>query len=488
MGCKLRQYAKLFNLNIGSYCNIEPQFYWNNCACNEFDALTRRHLLGSIPGYDSGNPELLVLERNLMMMADSVGSFKPVSHKILMEHTRSTMKKRYKRAFFLLRDRVVNVSEKESMCKTFVKYEKIPIGKFEDGKPPRLIQFRDFTYVYSLKKQVLGHSLAIKTDSNIFWAYAQPANTVFTKIYDNYGIAKVLHDSWCMFSSPVAVCLDHSKFDGHYSKELLAMEHKYWLRLNSSDELKWLLKQQFKNKGVTANGIRYKVDGTRLSGEFTTSEGNTVLNYAMLITWLQKSGISMARVHVNGDDSVLMFEHSELNKLLPLSYFRNFNMETEQDRIAYDFRQISYCQAQPIRVSHLDRIVWYMVKEPNRALSRIQYSDSRYVSVWKRYLTGVGLCEMAVSSGVPIMQSLGKLLAGLHHKPLASVDKNPAKHSGNLIFEKPVLNLTRNDFEVAFGIPKNTQIMLEEAFAGVTRSAQDQANLNISKYTKFHLL
>lgn len=486
-GCHLRTYAKLLHLNLNAYIHIESQFYWNNCACNEFDALTRRHLLGHIPGYTPGNPVMIDLETNLVKMASCMKEFAAVDHKTLMANTRTTMKKRYKRAYYLLRTRVVNVSEKESRCKTFVKYEKIPIGKFEDGKPPRLIQFRDFTYVYSLKRQVLGHSLQIKKDPTIEWFYNQKANTVFTKLFDSYGIARVMRQSWDNFCSPIAVCLDHSKFDGHYCEELLRLEHKYWKMLNTSEKLDALLKMQYLNKGVTSCGLQYKVKGTRLSGEYTTSEGNTVMNYLMLITWLQHSGIKNARLHVNGDDSVIVMEHSDLDKLKPLSFFRSFNMETECDRVAYDFRQISYCQAQPIRVEKDGHLVWYMVKEPQRSLSRIQYADSRYAKIYKRYLTGVGLCELAVSSGVPITQELSLLLSSLSNKPLASVDKYPAKHSGNNSKYKPVLDVTRTDYEYAFGINALTQQYLENVFAGVLRSTQDPNTLehNLQRYEFF---
>nr|WRQ65256.1 RNA-dependent RNA polymerase [Tolivirales sp.] len=485
-GCHLRKYAKLFSLDIRAYIPIESQFYWNNCACNEFDALTRRHLLGNIPGYDPGNPHLKSLETNLMELTKSMKQFTSVSHKILMDNTRTTMKKRYKRAHFLLRSRVVNISEKESRCKTFVKYEKIPIGKFESSKPPRLIQFRDFTYVYSLKRHVLGHSLMIKSDPTITWFYQQKANTVFTKLYDSYGIARVMRESWDHFSSPVAVCLDHSKFDGHYCSEILSLEHKYWMTLNGEESLKRLLKMQFLNKGITSCGIKYKVSGTRLSGEYTTSEGNSVMNYLMLITWLKVSSITNARVHVNGDDSVIMIEHKDLAKLKPLEYFRNFNMETEQDRVAYDFRNISYCQAQPIRVEKDGSLVWYMVKEPARSLSRIMYSDIRYMRIYERYLTGVGLCELAVSSGVPITQALALRLASLSNRPLGSVDKYPAKHSGNLSEVKRICMQTRVDYEYAFGIPVSTQIMLEDRIAGCLRSTQDRnLNRNLEKFKYF---
>lgn len=483
-GCLIRGYAKLFDLRLSAYFRIEDQFYWNNCACNEYDALRRRHLLGIIPGFVPGNPAFRSLENNLISMSEKFPTFGPVDHKTLIENTRSTIRKRYKTAYFNLRTRVVNISSRETTSKTFVKYEKIPIGKYDDGKPPRLIQFRDFTYVYSLKKQVLGHSLAMKSGADIEWMYGQQANTVFTKLYDNYGIARVLFQSWSYFTEPVAICLDHSKFDGHYHSELLKLEHDYWLRLNPSRELKILLEHQLVNRGRTVHGHKYKVEGTRLSGEFTTSEGNSVMNYAMLVTWLQASGITNARVHVNGDDSVVIIEHVELSKLLPYSFFLNFNMETEEDRVVDDFRLISYCQSQPIRVIKDGQLTWYMVKEPLRTLARLQYSDDRYLSIWRRYLSGVGLCELACNSGVPVMQALALVLVSQSEKPLGSVDKAPALHSGNLSCFANVHDVTRIDYEVAFGITPSLQKELELGFAGAIRSPTD-LKLTLDKYKLF---
>lgn len=483
-GCLIRGYAKLFDLQLEPYLRLEDQFYWNNCACNEYDALLRRHLLGDIPGFIPGNPELKRLENNLISMSERFPRFGPVSHNILIENTRSTIRKRYKTAYYNLRNRVVNISGKESTSKTFVKYEKIPIGKYEAGKPPRLIQFRDFTYLYSLKKQVLGHSLAMKSGADIEWMFGQQANTVFTKLYDSYGIARVLFQSWSYFTEPVAICLDHSKFDGHYHAQLLSLEHDYWLRLNPSRELKLLLEHQLVNRGRTVHGHKYKVTGTRLSGEYTTSEGNSVMNYAMLVSWLQASGVVNARIHVNGDDSVVIIEHVDQKKLLPYSYFRNFNMETEEDRVVTDFRLISYCQAQPIRVVKDGDFVWYMVKEPLRTLARLQYSDDRYLSVWQRYLSGIGLCELATNKGVPIMQTLSLVLISQSVKPLGSVDKAPALHSGNLSEVSQISDITRLDYEVAFGITPLLQKEVEDAFAGAIRSPTD-LNATLSKYKLF---
>lgn len=482
-GCKLNKYGKLVHINIPGL-DLEPQFYWNNCICNEYDALTRRHFLGYISGYNPRNPELKVLENVLLEMASVMHPFVAVSHQELMENTRSKLKKRYQQAYSGIIDRNIFVNNKEAIAKCFIKYEKNPISKFNEGKSPRLIQFRSFYYLYLLKKQMLGHSLQIKHEERI-WFYGQSVKTIFTKIHDNYGIASVLKESWNEFCSPVAFCLDHSKFDGHYCKELLSLEHMYWKILNRSSTLKRLLDLQIDNRGFTAGGLKYK-GNARLSGEYTTSEGNSVMNYAMIISWLRAGNISKARVHVNGDDSVVILDYSEINKLADLSYFRNFNMETEPEIITTIFQQISYCQASPIRLLKDNKIVWYMCKNPIRSLSRLQYCDKKFCDpkVYKRFLLSIGLCELAISSGVPIMQAFALLLIDNDARPLGCVDKIPARMSGNLSEKRAILNITRNDFEMAFGITFAQQKYYEECFAGRSRSSQD-LKANLHKYKNF---
>lgn len=484
VGCKTKTYMRIFSLNLDNYFEIEPQIYWNSCICNEYDALLRRHLLGDIIGFIPGNPAIKLLETNLKWMSSQMLPFHGVTHKVLMDNTRAVIKKRYKLAYAHLRTRVMNVGSREARAKTFVKYEKVPIGKMEARKPPRLIQFRDFTYLYCLKRQVLGHCLQVKNQPHLKWFYNQAVNTVFTKIYDNYGIAKVLWDSWNFFSDPVGVCLDHSKFDGHYCEALLRLEHDYWLRLNGSPALRYLLRFQLLNRAITMNGLKYKIKGSRLSGEYTTSEGNSVMNYAILVTWLRDSGVESARIHVNGDDSVVILERSELSKLKPLSYMNNFNMETENDRNANNFWDISYCQASPIRVVREGSVVWYMVKEPRRALSRIQYGDSKFLRVADRFLVGLGLCELTTYSGIPILQELASYLVSLKAKPLGCVDKSPALASGNKTEAKPIEWITRVDFERAFSIPPATQIEIEHRLAGLIRSPTD-LQAKIKQYQQF---
>lgn len=287
-----------------------------------------------------------------------------------------------------------------------------------------------------------------------------------------------------MFIEPVAICLDHSKFDGHYCKELLEIEAEFWRNLNNSHMLKWLLEQQLVNHGRTHHGIKYEVIGGRMSGEYTTSDGNSLMNYAMLVTWLKHYGLDQHqfRVHVNGDDSVIIVDKQFSWLSRKLRYFRHFNMETECDRVVDDFRLITYCQASPIRGRELK---WYMVKEPIRTLSRLRYCDEKFSKVIGRYTRGVGLCELAVNSGIPIMQSVAQWMISVGDKPLGCVDKFPALNSGNDVEESVILPITRSDYEVAFGVSIEGQLDIEKHFAGQIRSPQDLSAI-ITRYKTFH--
>lgn len=480
---KQASYIKLLDLRLDG---VEEQFYWNPCYCNEYDALLRRHFVKPLVSEMSAAP----LHKELKKMSLQFQSFKRVSHEVLMQHTRSSIKKRYQRAWRNLYSRSTELDQKLESLKAFVKYEKIPIGKFDAGKAPRLIQYRSFEFLYFLKRELLGFDIQLKSeDFKGVWGDNQPIRTILTKLQDNYGVAQVLRDSWDMFVDPVAICNDYKSYDGHLIKPLLSAEQGFWKSLNSSKFLEKLLKCILNPVGYTMGGMKYSSEyGARASGEYTTSNGNSIINVGLLILWIRESKISRYRIHVNGDDSVIIMERSDSNRLLPLSWFRQYNQEVECDRITDVFQRISYCQASPIRVGG-DR--WYMVKEPIRAMSRISFCGNEHKHHLERYRLGLGICELAISSGIPMAQSLAIYLmaSSRTNRPLGSIDKYPARKSGNLSKPTDILMNTRMDFELAFGISIETQLWFEKEMAGKLRILpRDPKNLQqlIFKYSKFH--
>jgi len=475
---KFNYYAQLFETNLTDQIHT----YYNKCACNEYDSLTRRHLIPHIS--NCVNPAFNRLEEIVMniasMFIDQVGYLSKCSSNLVFKHTKGSLQKRYRRAYNNIYNNRIAATSCNANLKAFVKFEKMNLDKIDEQKPPRIIQCRSYEYLYTLKSYILDYSLKLKSVKPVYYNQ-QSVETIFTKLHNQYGIARVLRENWDCFSNPVALCLDHSKFDGHFSDPLLKLEHKFWNKLYNSRSLKILLEKQINQKGFTQSGLHYKAKGYRASGEYTTSDGNSLINYSMLVAYMEYCGINDFRISVNGDDSVIFIEHSNLHRVKSLDYFKNFNMKTEQDRIAFDFRDISYCQTQPVRVLHQNEIVWYMIKDYKRTISRMQYAESKYLQCSDRYLSGIALCELACSSGIPIMQSFAVKLYDLANaSPLASVDRMPAAISGNDCETKIIQSITREDFQYITGLDAAFQISLENEISGKT-------NIKVSpKYKTFN--
>jgi len=476
---------------------LEENFYFNKCCCNEINAIIKRHCLGYINDPENGNEyDFEVLRHEISIIAQS---FKPyfINYRKLhfgevICNTRLCIRKRYIRARTNLVNNRINLQPIHSNIKSFIKFEKMDIEKLVEGKPPRLIQYRSYEYLYLLKSMLCPYSLFIKEKGNHIidkeTEYVQDLNEIFTKTMTFPEMATALRKSFDEVTDCVVLCIDHSKFDGHIVSELLEIEQGFFSEVIGDPNLSSLLSHQIKNRCMTQNGIRYNTIGHRMSGEYNTSDGNSILNYGMLRCFLRYYKCKRFRIHVNGDDSLIMIEYNDYKRLInvfdkdKIVYFERFNMETKLDRVCFDFRKLSYCQMSPIRIDNK----WTMIKNPYRSMSRFAYAPFKYLQCINRYIAGISLCELAVNVGVPIVQQF--ILYNLSQslvKPLGSVDKIPARLSTNSIRIMDISYQTRLDFEEAFGINISDQLNVEKELEGITsKSLNLQAYLK--QYQNFH--
>lgn len=509
---KMSTYQQILTTTI--IPGTEQQTYWNRCACNELDGLDRRHYPVPLPElFEPANDLQLRYVENWRRYIDGLldtQPYKPVSHGEMMATCRPSIKKRYQKAFEdIIRERTI-FDKSTSYVKAFIKFEKVPIGKVETGKAPRCIQYRDFKYMYAFKRAFLPITKAIKNCSvkNLF---GQPVNTIFTKNLLGSQIAESMRSLWDSFSFCVGVCLDHRNWDGHYDRPLMAVSRNAWLTYEAGGAkkekrrtlLSRCLDEQFCTRGNTSNGVRYTARGKRCSGEYTTSDENGSANkhilesvFSYLIDLLVSEGKIDAdrewKVYfsINGDDSVsyMEFELWQAISKIPnwMQLFRNLNQETEMEIAALNFEQISYCQSSPVYVG--DR--WLMVKSPMRALSRIAYTDKKLdEKTVLRYYRSLGLCELAISAGVPLLQHLSLRLLELAQgaRPIGGVDKTLAKSMNqDKIAYAEILMSTRFSFQAAFGISPREQILIEKIISGRNYNSR-QARLLIGKYETYHL-
>jgi len=466
---KVGKHIKIFDADY-----IGPLFYYNSCFCNEFAGFRDRHFPSLFNNYEPETCKRL-LRFGYDEFSRVVTKLEAVSHVKLIQFTRQKILARYRNAYqSLLKGRTL-VTNRLALAHAFVKVEKMKDG--DEYKPPRLIQHRSYEYLYMLKRGVLDFSKTIRENRELW--FHQPVNTVFTKNMLPRDSLRVMIDSWDSMSDPVALCLDHSTYDARKTLESLTVEHEFWNKTFDSPILRKLLNCQLDNRGYSKGGISYNVRGTRLSGEYTTSDGNSLDNACMLASFVKNC--SKFFIFVNGDDSVVFVERSDYEEHVPgLEWFEQFNHKTKLDVMTDEFRRITYCQCSPVRIMG----EWVWVKDPIRTITRSSYCRAEYYKCLGRYLCSIGLCELAINSGVPVLQSWAEFLisSGGLVKPLGSVDKIPAQLAGGVSRLQPITDQARSDFEVAFGISIQQQLDMERAFAGDITRTQLEAYIQHYKY------
>jgi len=203
-----------------------------------------------------------------------------------------------------------------------------------------------------------------------------------------------------------------------------------------------------------------------MSGDMNTGLGNSILSYSFAKAWLRDSGV-LGTVYCDGDDVVVIVEAADVNRLLPVTqFFAKLGMETKFDakQIVRHFEHLEFCQCRPVEVNGN----WRMVRNPVRVLSRMLVTPHRIQSSKEMlvYRKSIGMCELACSYGVPVLQSLAN---GFINNGKGKFDARVQSEFHRLKFEQspleaksqPISIDTRLSFELAWGISMAEQLLLE---------------------------
>lgn len=405
-----------------------------------------------------------------------VPDYKKCGYKEMMESTRPKLRGRYRRAYENLKSGLAGVFSAIHKVQSFVKFEKADLDKVtENSKAARLIQHRSYEYCYLLKAHILPISKHYKTNDSLF--HGQVISTFYAAGQNSFQVAESLKAMWDEFEDPVAVCLDCKAWDGHVNQLQREQSDKFWNTTSGGNKLlKRLLERQSRNEASTTNLLKYVIWYVRCSGDFHTSDENSNINIIIIRTAFGEVKI---RTKVMGDDSVVILESRDCNKALldnVVQAFRDIGHDVKVDKICYNFQEIEFCQSSPIRVAGK----WRMVRAPLRAISRARYTDFDWPNL-QRYLTSLGLCELACNSGVPVLQQFAIYLLskGAYQRPVAKVDREHAAVE-DAISIRPITATARMDFEIAFNMSVAQQIAYEQLFAA-------KANFEfIERYKCFH--
>jgi hypothetical protein len=366
----------------------------------------------------------------------------------VIQHKPLVKRRRYRQAAETFKAHPT-LTYKDCEAKMFIKNERM-----NATKAPRAIQARSPRYCLKAQ-QYLG-----PVERHLFHT---PYDRRFvSKGLDQRQKATHLRKLWDQFKDPVAILADHVTFDGKQHSGWLKAEHSYYQQYYPGDEeLISITDKQLINYGRTAHGIRYRVKGTRLSGDANTSLGNCITNAALLHDWLDEQHVHHL-LTVDGDDSVIFIEREDLGRL-NFNALQSYGFETKVE-IAQEFEHIEFCQCRPINGND----GWIMVRTPKRMIERsFMCIDNNYcasLELVKRWYHTVGVGELRLNAGIPVLQAASAALERAHTNSVAINEDHALYRTVKKVSTNEITNKTRASFHTAFGISPTKQKLIEQYF------------------------
>lgn len=421
-----------------------------SCICNEVRALYNRHLVDRTTikfesSYFKRMTRKVVRELDMRHIS-------PVGYYNIINGYHGSKRNAYLRALDNIR--LIGFDKRWTYVKMFVKPDKYPEDACLD-KAPRAIQYRSPEFNLLIARY-------LKPIEEAFYSMTSPGGFRFVaKGLNNVQRAEELCRQAATFDNPCFVLLDHSAFDSTINTTHLNETHKFYEKLNNSRTFRSLMRHQLNNKGFSKHGIRYRIKGTRMSGDYDTALGNSFINYVVLRSWLRNHQVR-GEILLDGDDSIVTINRSDLHRL-DFDHFERCGFETKVE-VVYDISEVEFCQSKylPTNPPRFSR-------NPLRALSRLNISLRDYHGKgWARYQAGIGRGEMATNIGVPVMYAVGEKLAKLSSKPIydtdiaykIQVDMTPI----------PITDEVRDAYYRAWGISPSQQVAIESSYTPFVRA------------------
>lgn len=356
------------------------------------------------------------------------------------------------------------VQRSHSHSVMFVKMEKV-----NPNKAPRCIQPRHRVYNVALGVYLkpVEHTIYRK----IAKVFGSDTPVVF-KGLNTVEMGVAMRAKWEMFPNPVAVGLDATKFDMHVSSSMLKWEHSIYMHMFGDDpELGKLLGWQLYNtgRGFAHDGsLSYSVKGRRFSGDMNTALGNCVIMCGLIYCWARSRGVDIQLAN-NGDDAVAIMNQEDEAKFMKglEDWFLLLGFRMEVENPVSVFEEIEFCQMHPVLVGGVPR----MVRNFNSAREKDSICLLRIGkdTDWYKWLLAVGECGLALTSGVPVVQSYYQAMcrSGISSK----MNEASIMQSGMMMLSRGmeskasvVLDCTRLSFFRAFGVTPCEQMALESYY------------------------
>jgi len=264
--------------------------------------------------------------------------------------------------------------------------------------------------------------------------------------------------------------VDGKAFEAHVGPAALVEEHSVYMAAYPRDKgLRAMLKVQATLRGRLPCGARFEREGGRASGDFNTGMGNTLVMVAAVVSCLDDE--PLYDVLADGDNALLFLPPGAVARVveaLPRRALRACGLELTLESPVSVLEHVRFGQSAPVWVGD----GWTMVRDYRKVVSGATSSHRwlREPSFRREYLTGVGLCELSLARGVPVLQAYClHLLDTLNYR--GRVRAHPFRDyfcmGATLDVDReplPIGSEVRNSFERAFGLSVEAQVLLETGF------------------------
>lgn len=449
---------------------VRKVYVHNNCQCNELIAVRNRVLFDCIKPHKKRVSQCKLIAR---LISDWLPRVPRSDGDWIAQYTGRKRRKYLQAESDCLLD---GVSRRDAYVSAFVKAEKI----FE-LKDPRLIQARSAKYNYALGNYLkpIEHALYNLKGTGRLSKFL-PRGRLIAKGCNMERRAGLIAKKMSRFARPFVVSLDASRFDAHVT-DMLRVEHLIYQRYWKDPLLDRLLAWQWHNRCRTSTGIKYRLQGSRMSGDMNTALGNCLISVILLANIMRALHMGPTRWDMlcDGDDCLLFIDHNDraILEQLPTLYAEH-GMKIKVENLTTDIARVVFCQTSPIRTN----MGLKMVSNPTRTLSRAlvgvkHWGEPKFVA---KYLYLIGYCELALNMGVPVLQQFALTVmswgTGLPKNVQMSgrVVKAMREERAHPIMPIPISDEARLDFWDAFGIPPVEQLALEGALRALCRHGSQE--------------
>jgi hypothetical protein len=446
-----------------------------SCVCTERAAIARRVF---VKGELADNPTVREFKRVTSTMARVLKhhKVKPLTLREAVYELNDAKRKRYLEAFDSLQQ--IYVEKRDARVAMFVKADKLDsVGAV--SKKPRAIQGRSprFNLVIAKYLKPIEHRL-------MAWKGMRrgvPRTKFMAKGLNQWERARLIVRKAQQFNHPMVISLDASSFDASVALLHLLATHRIYYSMLDDPEFRRLLSWTLRNVGKTGVGHeKYSIKGNRMSGDIDTGLGNSMINYLVFTTIMRRLRVHKWDFLCDGDDALLFIEQGATSMDAVSFEAGQLGFEltgNECDVSDGSYWNVEFCRSRPVWTE----AGWVMARNPKRALACFGVTH-RYVDwpqdKFMRFLKGCGLCELHISSRLPMVGCFAKAVCqltrdeaffGEEERWRGGVKLDVSKLREPEVYVHP---LTRQCIELAFGITVEQQLAYEKMVPRIVGAAR----------------